>query len=105
VLWRSKGDLYITFLLIIIPILKRQRQPLFNCNFRLVYCSAWRELTVNTFDGKVKLKVTEGTQNDTKIERKRIPVYKKEVSLVIFTSTIKFKFKTSRKEKKLFTTG
>jgi curved DNA-binding protein len=32
-------------------------------------------LTVNTFDGKVKLKVTEGTQNDTKneIERKRIP--------------------------------
>jgi curved DNA-binding protein len=35
------------------------------------------ELTVNTFDGKVKLKVTEGTQNDTKIERKGFPVYKR----------------------------
>jgi DnaJ-class molecular chaperone len=65
--------------LIIIPILKRQRQPLFNCNFRLVYCSAWRRTYGKYFDGKVKLKVTEGTQNDTKVKLKGkgFPVYKR----------------------------
>jgi curved DNA-binding protein len=62
------------------------------------------ELTVNTFDGKVKLKVTEGTPNDTKVKLKGkdSQFIKKRVSLVIFTSTIKFKFKTSPK-KELFT--
>jgi curved DNA-binding protein len=38
------------------------------------------EVTVDTLDGKVKLKVAPGTQNDTKIrlKNKGFPVYKKE---------------------------
>jgi hypothetical protein len=45
----------------------------FNCNFRLVYCSAWRRTYGKYFDGKVKLKVTEEL-NDTKVKLKeRIP--------------------------------
>jgi curved DNA-binding protein len=38
------------------------------------------EITVDTFDGKVKLKVLPGTQNGTKVKLKGkgFPVYKKE---------------------------
>jgi hypothetical protein len=43
----------------------------FNCNFRLVYCSAWRRTYGKYFDGKVKLKVTEELKMILgKIERK-----------------------------------
>ncbi len=65
------------------------------------------EITVNTFDGKVKLKVPPETTNGTKVKLngKGFPVYKKEGSFgdLIITYNIIIPTNLSEAEKKLFT--
>lgn len=64
------------------------------------------EVTVDTFDGKVKLNVKPGTQNDTKVKLKGkgFPVYKKEGHFgdLFITYTIQMPTQISDKEKELF---
>lgn len=64
------------------------------------------EITVNTFDGKVKLKVAPETQNDTKVKLKGkgFPIYKKEGQFGDLFITYKVKVPTNltEKEKELF---
>ena len=64
-------------------------------------------ITVDTFDGKVKLNVPAGTQNGTKVKLKGkgFPVYKKEGRFgdLYITYEIKIPISLSEKEKELFT--
>ena len=64
------------------------------------------EVTVDTFDGKVKLKVKPETQNGTKVKLtgKGFPVYKKEGQFgdLYITYEIEMPTKLSSKEKELF---
>lgn len=64
------------------------------------------DITVNTFDGKVKLKVKPGTQNGTKIrlKGKGFPVYKKEGEFgeLYITYNVVLPAHLSEKEKELF---
>ena len=65
------------------------------------------EITVATFDGKVKLKIAAGTQNDTKVKLKGkgFPVYKKEGQFgdLYISYQISIPTELSDKEKELFT--
>ena len=65
------------------------------------------EVTINTFDGKVKLKVKPETQNGTqiKLKGKGFPVYKKENVFgdLYITYNIKTPKNLTNKEKELFT--
>lgn len=65
------------------------------------------DITVDTFDGKVKLKIKPETQNGTKIKLKGkgFPVYKKEGSFgdLYITYQIVTPTKLTEKEKELFT--
>jgi len=64
------------------------------------------EVTINTFNGKVKLKVKPETQNGTKVKlrNKGFPVYKKEGVFgdLYVTYQIKIPTKLTEKEKILF---
>ena len=64
------------------------------------------DVTVNTFDGKVKLKIKPETQNGTKVKLKGkgFPVYKKEGQFgnLYITYEIKMPSNLSSKEKELF---
>lgn len=65
------------------------------------------EITVDTFDGKVKLKIAPETQNGTKVKLKGkgFPVYKKEGAYgdLYITYQIKMPKNLTEKEKQLFT--
>jgi len=65
------------------------------------------EITVDTFDGKAKLKIAPETQNGTKVKLKGkgFPVYKKEGSYgdLYITYQIKMPENLTEKEKQLFT--
>jgi curved DNA-binding protein len=75
------GDLYITFIVADDPRFKRNGSDLY-CNVKLdVYTAVLGgEVTVDTLDSKVKIKVKPETQNGTKVKLKGkgMPVYKKE---------------------------
>ena len=64
------------------------------------------ETYINTFDGKVKIKVSPETQPGTKVKLKGkgFPVYKKENQFgdLYITYTIKLPTKLSDREKELF---
>jgi len=75
------GDLYITFVIEEDPHFKRIDNDLYTtANLDLYAAVLGGETTVNTFTGKAKVKVHEGTQNGTKmrLKGKGFPVYKKE---------------------------
>ena len=65
------------------------------------------DITVDTFDGKVKLKIKPETQNGTKVKLKGkgFPIYKKEGSFgdLYITYQIITPTKLTEKEKELFT--
>lgn len=65
------------------------------------------EVTVDTFDGKVKLKIKPETQNGTKVKLKGkgFPIYKKEGSFgdLYITYQIKIPTNLTKREKELFT--
>jgi len=101
------GDLYITFHIANNTKFKRDGNDLqATADIDLYTAVLGGEITIDTLDGKVKLKVKPGTQNGTKIrlKGKGFPVYKKEGEfgdlIVIFQ--IKIPTNLTEKQKELF---
>lgn len=75
------GDLYITFNIADDPVFRRKDNDLYtDINIDLYTAVLGGEVTVNTLDGQVKLKVRPGTQNDAKVrlKGKGFPIYKQD---------------------------
>ena len=102
-----KGDLYITFTIENRTKFKLDKHSLYSTvDLDLYSAILGGEITVDTFDGKVKLKVMPGTQNGTKVKLKGkgFPVYKKEGVFgdLYITYQIVIPTNLSEKEKELF---
>lgn len=102
-----KGDLYITFTIENRTKFKLDKHDLYATEKIDLYTAILGgEITVDTFDGKVKLKVLPGTQNGTKIKLKGkgFPIYKKEGYFgdLYITYQIAIPTNLSEKEKELF---
>ncbi|HWS59855.1 MAG TPA: J domain-containing protein [Flavobacterium sp.] len=102
-----KGDLYITFTIQNNTKFKLDKHNLYSTvDLDLYSAILGGEITVDTFDGKVKLKVLPGTQNGTKVKLKGkgFPVYKKEGIFgdLYFTYQIVIPTNLTEKEKELF---
>lgn len=101
------GDLYITFIISDDATFKRVDNDLFTQVSLDIYTAVLGgEITVDTLDGKVKLKVKPETQNNTKIrlKGKGFPVYKKdgEFGDLIITYNVKVPTNLSPRQKELF---
>jgi curved DNA-binding protein len=102
------GDLYITFIINNDPTLKRSGNDLFmDAEIDLYTAVLGGEITIETFSGKLKLKVAPGTQNgaQVRLKGKGYPVYKAEGQFgdlfVVFT--VKLPVDLTEKQKELFT--
>lgn len=101
------GDLYITFSIANHQRFKRLGNDLFaTVDLDIYKAVLGGEITIDTLDGKVKLKVKPETQNGTKIKLKDkgFPVYKKEGQFgdLYVTYSIKIPTDLSDKQKALF---
>jgi curved DNA-binding protein len=101
------GDLYITFTIENNSDFKREGNNLYaDVELDLYTAILGGEIFVNTFDGKVKIKVPEETQPETKVKLKGkgFPVYKKENQFgdLYITYKLKLPTKLTSKEKELF---
>lgn len=101
------GDLYITFVIEKDPIFNRKGNDLYvSAPLNLYTAVLGGESTIETLDGKVKLKVAPETQNGTKIrlKGKGFPIYKKEGLFgdLIATYSIEIPKNLSNKQKELF---
>ena len=101
------GDLYITFSIANHPRFKRLGNDLFTTVDLDIYKAVLGgDITIDTLDGKVKLKVRPETQNGTKIKLKDkgFPVYKKEGQFgdLYVTYSIKIPTNLSERQKELF---
>jgi curved DNA-binding protein len=101
------GDLYITFSIANHPRFKRSGDDLYaTIDLDLYTAVLGGEITVDTLDGKVKLKVKPETQNGTrvKLKDKGFPVYKKvdQFGDLYLTYSIKTPTNLSDKQKALF---
>ena len=101
------GDLYIKFSIANHTQFKRDRNNLYtSVNLDLYTAILGGEITIDTFSGKVKLKIVSGTQNEAKVKLKGkgFPIYKKEGHFgdLIITYKIKIPTKLSDKEQVLF---
>jgi len=101
------GDLYITFNIPNEPNMKRAGNDLYmNTDIDLYTAVLGGEATIDTYSGKLKLKITAGTQNGTQVrlKGKGFPVYKKEGQFgdlyVIFNVLLPVQL--SEKQKELF---
>ena len=102
-----KGDLYITFSIVNNTKFKLDQSNLYSTvDLDLYTAVLGGEITADTFDGKVKLKVQEGTQNgaQVKLKGKGFPVYKKDGTFgdLYITYQIMIPKNLSEKEKELF---
>jgi curved DNA-binding protein len=102
------GDLYITFLIANNPKFKRSGDDLFTkADLDLYTAVLGGEITIDTLNGKVKLKVNPETQNGSKVKLKGkgFPVYKSKGQSgdLYVTYMIKIPTDLTEKEKKLFT--
>jgi len=102
-----KGDLYITFSITNHTKFKRDGNNLYtDIDLDLYTAVLGGEITIDTFDGKVKLIVKPETQNGTKVKLKGkgFPVYKKdgEFGDLFVSYQIKMPTNLSEKEKELF---
>ena len=100
------GDLYITFLINNDTKFKREGSNLYTTVDIDIYTALLGgEVLVDTFDGKVKLKVSPETQSGTKVKLKGkgFPIYKKEGEFgdLYITYQIKLPTSLSEKEKEL----
>ena len=101
------GDLYITFVLSDHPVFKRSGNDLFsNVDLDLYTAVLGGEITIETLNGKIKLKVNPLTQNGTKtrLKAKGFPVYKKDGQFgdLFITYNIKIPTTLTEKQKELF---
>ena len=101
------GDLLITFSIKNNTLFKREGNNLYGVHDLDVYTAALGgEVTVDTFEGKVKLKVPPETQTGTKVKLKGkgFPIYKNEGQFgdLYITYHVKVPTKLSQKEKELF---
>lgn len=101
-----KGDLFITFVINNDTDFKREGQNLYkDVELDMFTAALGGEITIKTFDSKVKLTVKPETQNDTtvKLKGKGFPVYKKEGQFGDLYITYKIKIPTnlSTREKEL----
>jgi len=102
------GDLYITFVVADDPVFKRVDSSLYvTVPLNLYTAVLGGEVTVDTLDGKVKLKVKSGTQNDTKVrlKGKGFPVYKQDKRFgdLIITFSVQIPVNLTSEQKELFT--
>jgi len=101
------GDLYITFTVANHPTIKRLGNNLYsNVELDVYTAVLGGEITVDTLDGKVKLKVMPETQQGTKVnlKGKGFPVYKNEGQFgdLQITYSIRIPTHLTDKQKKLF---
>ena len=102
------GDLYITFSIANDPVFKRSGNDLSTTVELDLYTAVLGgEVTVDTFNGKVKLKVKPETQNATKVKLKGkgFPVYKTagEFGDMYVTYTVKIPANLTEEQRELFT--
>jgi curved DNA-binding protein len=102
-----KGDLFITFTIDNDTLFKRDGNNLFKIQHLDFFTAILGgEVLVDTFDGKVKLKIKPETQSGTKVrlKSKGFPVYKKdgEFGDLFITYQISVPSNLSQKEKELF---
>jgi curved DNA-binding protein len=102
------GDLYITFTIANHTKFKREGNNLYtNVDLDLYTALLGGDVLVDTFDGKVKLKIAPETQTGTKVKLKGkgFPVYKKDKEFgdLYITYAIKLPTNLTEKEKELFT--
>ena len=101
------GDLYITFSIAEDSRFKRVGEDLYITGPLNIYSAILGgEQIIETMDGKVKLKVAAGTQNNSKVrlKGKGFPVYKKDgqFSDLIVTYSIEIPTNLTDKQKELF---
>jgi len=101
------GDLFITFKISEDSEFKRLNNDLYKTIELDLYTAVLGgEITVETLDGKVKLKVPAETQNGTKVKLKNkgLPVYKKDESFgdLIINYTVKIPTGLTSEQKELF---
>ena len=101
------GDLYITFNIADDPVFRRKDNDLYtDVNIDLYTAVLGGEVTVNTLDGQVKLKVRQGTQNDAKVrlKGKGFPIYKQDGTFgdLIVTYHVTIPTTLTDKQKDLF---
>jgi len=101
------GDLYITFSIADNPAFKRNGSDLYhNVKLDLYTAILGGEVTIDTLNGKVKIKVKPETQNGTKVKLKGkgMPVYKKENEFgdLYITYDIQIPVNLTEKQKELF---
>ena len=101
------GDLYITFSITNQSGFKREGSNLYKTlDLDLYTAILGGEITIDTFEGKVKLKIGPETQNGTKVKLKGkgFPLYKKEGEFgdLYITWNIKIPTHLTAKEKELF---
>jgi curved DNA-binding protein len=101
------GDLYIAFSIENHPRFKRLGNDLYaSVDLDLYTAVLGGEITIDTLDGKVKLKVRPETQNGTKVKLKDkgFPIYKKEGQFgdLLIAYSVKIPTNISEKQKKLF---
>jgi curved DNA-binding protein len=101
------GDLYIAFIVTDDPAFKRNGSDLYTAvNLDLYTAVLGGEITIDTLNGKVKIKVKPETQNGTKVKLKGkgLPVYKKENQFGDFyiTYNIQLPVNLTENQKKLF---
>jgi len=101
------GDLYITFVIADDPHFKRNGSDLYAASKLDLYTAVLGgEVTIDTLNGKVKIKVKPETQNGTKVKLKGkgMPVYKKdnEFGDLYVTYDIQVPTNLTDKQKKLF---
>jgi curved DNA-binding protein len=102
-----KGDLYITFIVEDVPNFKRIGNDLHTTVTLDLYTAVLGgEKIIDTFDGKIKLKIQPGTQNGTKVrlKGKGFPVYKEEGKFgdLIVTFQIQIPTQLTAEQKELF---
>ena len=101
------GDLYITFVVEPDPVFTRRGNDLYaTADIDLYTAVLGGEATIDTLDGKVKLKVAPETQNGTKVRLrgKGFPVYKQEGQCgdLIVTYNVKVPTHLTERQKELF---
>jgi curved DNA-binding protein len=101
------GDLYITFMIANHPTFRRLGNDLHTTlDLNLYTAVLGGEITIDTLDGKARLKVKPETQSGSKVKLKGkgFPVYKKEGENgdMIITYMVKIPTNLTEKQKKLF---